>query len=106
MLKEANKGYITAFFGKGCTPMHWFKDHGYDVTDFHHKHPNGNAHGDWWEPAEKTQSQKTTPSVSSVWQRLLKIFLKQRGRDQKTVLHDGLSLCRARTEYIPQKHTS
>ena len=54
MLKESGKGYLTAFFGKGCSPMRWFKDHGYDETDFIHKHPNGNAHGDWWEPAEKT----------------------------------------------------
>jgi hypothetical protein len=34
--------------------MGWFKDHGYDETDFIHKHPNGNGHGDWWEPADKT----------------------------------------------------
>ena len=33
MLKESGKGYVSAFFGKGCTPMRWFKDHGYDVTD-------------------------------------------------------------------------
>lgn len=54
MIKQTNKGYTTAFFGKGCTPMGWFKDHGYDVTDFIHKHHNGNAHGDWWEPTTKT----------------------------------------------------
>ena len=47
MLKESGKDYVSAFFGKGCTPMRWFKDHGYDVTDFNHVHPNGNAHGDW-----------------------------------------------------------
>ena len=46
MLKESGKGYISGFFGKGCTPLGWFKDHGYDETDFIHKHPNGNAHGD------------------------------------------------------------
>ena len=54
MIKQADKDYVTAFFGKGCTPMGWFKDHGYDVTDFIHKHPNGNAHGDWWEPTTRT----------------------------------------------------
>ena len=53
MFKEADKGYVTAFFGKGCTPLKWFKSHGYDVTDFIHTHPNGNGHGDWWEPAPR-----------------------------------------------------
>ena len=68
-LQKCSKRLIkatTAFFGKGCTPMHWFKDHGYDVTDFHHKHPNGNAHGDC-EQSTKLQSLMMTPSVSSVW---------------------------------------
>jgi arylsulfatase A-like enzyme len=54
MFKEADEDYVTAIFGKGCSPMGWFKDHGYDETDFIHKHPNGNGHGDWWEPADKT----------------------------------------------------
>ena len=42
MFNEAGKDYVTAIFGKGCSPMGWFKDHGYDETDFIHKHPNGN----------------------------------------------------------------
>lgn len=83
MLKEADKGYVTAFFGKGCTPMHWFKDHGYDVTDFHHKHPNGNAHGDWWEPAEKTPIPDDDPKRVFSLAKTAREFLKQRGKDQK-----------------------
>ncbi|MDA7994538.1 MAG: sulfatase-like hydrolase/transferase, partial [Pirellulales bacterium] len=83
MLKEANKGYITAFFGKGCTPMHWFKDHGYDVTDFHHKHPNGNAHGDWWEPVNKTPIPDDDPKRVFSLAETAKNFLAERGRDQK-----------------------
>ena len=83
MLKEANKGYITAFFGKGCTPMHWFKDHGYDVTDFHHKHPNGNAHGDWWEPVNKTPIPDDDPKRVFSLAETAKNFLVERGRDQK-----------------------
>ncbi|GIS29172.1 MAG: hypothetical protein CM15mP130_2020 [Verrucomicrobiota bacterium] len=75
MLKESGKGYHSAFFGKGCTPLHWFKDHGYDETDFIHKHPNGNAHGDWWEPAEKTLIPEDDPeSVYSVWRKDQMIF--------------------------------
>ena len=82
MLKEADKEYVTAFFGKGCTPMHWFKDHGYDVTDFHHKHPNGNAHGDWWEPAEKTPIPADDPKRVFSLAKTAREFLKQRGKDQ------------------------
>ena len=83
MLKEADKGYVTAFFGKGCTPMHWFKDHGYDVTDFHHKHPNGNAHGDWWEPAEKTPIPDDDPKRVFSLAKTAQKFLTERGRDRK-----------------------
>ncbi|MBL6922876.1 MAG: sulfatase-like hydrolase/transferase [Akkermansiaceae bacterium] len=83
MLKEADKGYINAFFGKGCTPMGWFKDHGYDVTDFIHKHPNGNAHGDWWEPANKTPIPLDDPKRMFSLAKSSVDFLKQRGADNK-----------------------
>jgi arylsulfatase A-like enzyme len=83
MLKESDKGYITAFFGKGCTPMGWFKEHGYDVTDFIHKHPNGNAHGDWWEPAEKTPIPLDDPKRMISLARTSTGFLQERAKDQK-----------------------
>ena len=83
MLKEANEEYVTAFYGKGCTPMGWFKDHGYDVTDFHHKHPNGNGHGDWWEPADKTPIPDDDPKRVFSLAKTAQEFLKERGKDRK-----------------------
>jgi arylsulfatase A-like enzyme len=83
MLKEADKGYVTAFFGKGCTPLKWFKDHGYDVTDFIHTHPNGNAHGDWWEPTTKTPIPADDPKRVFSLARTANDFLKERGKDRK-----------------------
>ena len=83
MFKEADKGYVTAHFGKGATPMHWFKDHGYDVTDFVHKHPNGNAHGDWWEPADKTPIPLDDPKRMFSLAKTSVDFLKKRGQDKK-----------------------
>lgn len=83
MLKQADKGYVTAFFGKGCTPMRWFKDHGYDVTDFNHKHPNGNAHGDWWEPAYKTPIPEDDPKRVFSLAETARGFLQQRGKDRQ-----------------------
>jgi len=83
MFKEADKGYVSAFFGKGCSPMHWFKDHGYDVTDFIHTHPNGNAHGDWWEPTTKTPIPADDPKRVFSLARTSVGFLEERARDKK-----------------------
>ena len=83
MIKEADKGYVTAFFGKGCSPMGWFKDHGYDVTDFNHKHPNGNGHGDWWEPSDKTPIPLDDPKRVFSLAKTSSDFLKERGKDKK-----------------------
>ena len=83
MIKEADDEYVTAFFGKGCTPMRWFKEHGYDVTDFNHKTPNGNAHGDWWEPAYKTPIPLDDPKRVFSLARTAQQFLDQRGKDGK-----------------------
>ena len=83
MIKEADDEYVTAFFGKGCTPMRWFKEHGYDVTDFNHKTPNGNAHGDWWEPAYKTPIPLDDPKRVFSLARTAQQFLDQRGKDRK-----------------------
>lgn len=83
MLKQADRGYVTAFFGKGCTPMRWFKDHGYDMTDFNHKNPNGNAHGDWWEPAYKTPIPLDDPKRMFSLARTAQKFLRDRGSDQR-----------------------
>ena len=83
MLKEAGKDYVTAFFGKGCTPMHWFKDHGYDETDFIHKHPNGNAHGDWWEPAKRTPIPADDPKRVFSLAKSSVGFLEERAEDKK-----------------------
>ena len=83
MIKEADDEYVTAFFGKGCTPMRWFKEHGYDVTDFNHKTPNGNAHGDWWEPAYKTPIPLDDPKRVFSLARTAQQFLNQRGKDRK-----------------------
>ncbi len=82
MIKEADDEYVTAFFGKGCTPMRWFKDHGYDVTDFNHKNPNGNAHGDWWEPVYKTPIPLDDPKRVFSLARTAQQFLKERGKDR------------------------
>ncbi|MGI9241286.1 MAG: sulfatase [Verrucomicrobiales bacterium] len=83
MLKEANDNYVTAFFGKGCTPMGWFKDHGYDVTDFIHKHHNGNAHGDWWEPTTKTPIPLDDPKRVFSLAKTSVDFLEKRSADKK-----------------------
>ena len=83
MLKEADKGYTTAFFGKGCSPMGWFKDHGYDVTDFIHKTPNGNAHGDWWEPADKTPVPLDDPKRMVSLAKTSVDFLRERAKDDQ-----------------------
>ena len=83
MFKEANKGYVTAFFGKGCTPLGWFKNHGYDVTDFIHTHANGNAHGDWWEPTTKTPIPADDPKRVFSLAKTSVSFLQERAKDKK-----------------------
>jgi|TARA_B100001093_G_scaffold142307_1_gene134785 arylsulfatase A-like enzyme len=83
MLHEANKDYITAIFGKGCSPMGWFKDHGYDETDFIHLHPNSNGHGDWWEPADKTPIPLDDPKRMFSLAKTSTDFLKARADDKK-----------------------
>lgn len=83
MFNEAGKDYVTAIFGKGCSPMGWFKDHGYDETDFIHKHPNGNAHGDWWEPADKTPIPPDDPKRLFSLAKTSTDFLKARAEDEK-----------------------
>ena len=83
MFKEANEDYVTAIFGKGCSPMGWFKDHGYDETDFIHKHPNGNGHGDWWEPADKTPIPLDDPKRLFSLAKTSTDFLKARAEDEK-----------------------
>lgn len=109
MLKEADKGYISAFFGKGCTPMGWFKDHGYDVTDFNHVHPNGNAHGDWWEPTTRTPIPPDDPKRLFSLARTSVAFLEERAEDKKpfflTISHyalhvDNQSLKSTRKKYL------
>jgi arylsulfatase A-like enzyme len=83
MFKEADEDYVTAIFGKGCSPMGWFKDHGYDETDFIHKHPNGNGHGDWWEPADKTPIPLDDPKRLFSLAKTSTDFLKARAEDAK-----------------------
>lgn len=109
MLKESGKGYISGFFGKGCTPLGWFKDHGYDETDFIHKHPNGNAHGDWWEPADKTLIPLDDPKRVFSLARTSNAFLEKRAKDKKpfflTISHYALhvrnmSLKSTRRKYL------
>ena len=109
MLKESGKGYHSAFFGKGCTPLGWFKDHGYDETDFLHKHPNGNAHGDWWEPAEKTLIPEDDPKRLFSLARNSIGYLERRASDKKpfflTISHYALhvrnmSLKSTRRKYL------
>ena len=109
MLKQTDKGYVSAFFGKGCTPMGWFKDHGYDVTDFIHKHPNGNAHGDWWEPTKKTPIPDDDPKRVFSLARSSQKFLRERAKDKKpfflTISHYALhvrntSLKSTREKYL------
>ena len=109
MLKETGKGYHSAFFGKGCTPLGWFKDHGYDETDFIHKHPNGNAHGDWWEPAEKTLIPEDDPKRLFSLARNSIAYLEKRALDKKpfflTISHYALhvrnmSLKSTRRKYL------
>ena len=83
MFQQANQDYVTAIFGKGCSPMGWFKDHGYMVTDFIHKHPNGNGHGDWWEPAEKTPIPLDDPKRLFSLAKSTTEFLRERAEDNK-----------------------
>ena len=109
MIKAANKNHVTAFFGKGCTPMGWFKDHGYDVTDFNHKHPNGNAHGDWWEPHTKTPIPDNDPKRVFSLAKTSIDFLEKRAEDKKpfflTISHYAVhvrnsSLAKTRKKYL------
>ena len=83
MFKEADEDYVTAIFGKGCSPMGWFKDHGYDETDFIHQNPNGNGHGDWWEPADKTPIPLDDPKRLFSLAKTSTDFLKARADDEK-----------------------
>lgn len=83
MFKEADKDYVTAIFGKGCSPMGWFKDHGYDETDFIHQNPNGNGHGDWWEPSDKTPIPLDDPKRLFSLAKTSTDFLKARAEDEK-----------------------
>ena len=83
MFKDADEDYVTAIFGKGCSPMGWFKDHGYDETDFIHKHPNGNGHGDWWEPTDKTPIPLDDPKRLFSLAKTSTDFLKARAEDEK-----------------------
>ena len=103
MFKEADKGYVSAFFGKGCSPMHWFKDHGYDVTDFIHTHPNGNAHGDWWEPTTKTPIPADDPKRVFSLARTSVGFLEERARDKKPFFM-MISHYAVHAEHLPEKH--
>ncbi len=56
MLKEAGRNYATAMFGKGASALGRFEDAGYDVTDELPGEPggNGNGHGSFWDPKNKT----------------------------------------------------
>jgi arylsulfatase A len=83
MMKEATLGYHTAFFGKGCSPMGWFKDHGYHVTDFNSKSPNGNAHGDWLEPSDRTPIPADDPKRMFSLARTSIDYLNERAADKK-----------------------
>ncbi|MCH2175028.1 MAG: sulfatase [Lentisphaeria bacterium] len=46
IIKEADKGYVTAHFGKGMG-LGFMRDFGYDVTDEYDIGENGNFHGDY-----------------------------------------------------------
>ena len=56
MLKESGRNYATAMFGKGASALGRFEDAGYDVTDELPGEPggNGNGHGSYWDPKNKT----------------------------------------------------
>ena len=108
MIKAANQNHVTAFFGKGCTPMGWFKDHGYDVTDFNHKHPNGNAHGDWWEPHTKTPIPDNDPKRVFSLAKTSIDFLQNRAEDKKpfflTISHYAVHVRNSSLEKTRRKY--
>lgn len=56
MFKESGRNYTTAMFGKGASALGRFEDAGYDVTDELPGEPggNGNGHGSYWDPKNKT----------------------------------------------------
>ncbi len=56
MFKESGRNYATAMFGKGASTLGRFEDAGYDVTDELPGEPggNGNGHGSYWDPKNKT----------------------------------------------------
>jgi hypothetical protein len=62
--------------------MRWFKDHGYDVTDFNHKHSNGNGHGDWWEPTDRTPIPMDDPKRVFSLAKTSSDFLKERAKNR------------------------
>ena len=53
------------------------------VTDFIHQNPNGNGHGDWWEPAEKTPIPLDDPKRMFSLAKSSTEFLKARAEDEK-----------------------
>ena len=53
------------------------------VTDFIHQNPNGNGHGDWWEPAEKTPIPLDDPKRMFSLAKSSTEFLKARTEDEK-----------------------
>ena len=60
VLKAANKGYVTAHFGKGMNVRRM--DHaGYDVTDEFDQGSNGNGHGRYIDVKEKTPIPNDNP---------------------------------------------
>ncbi|MCH2175156.1 MAG: sulfatase [Lentisphaeria bacterium] len=60
VLKAANKGYVSAHFGKGIE-IGWMKDLGYDVTDENDIGPNGNFHGDYTDIKSQTPLAEDNP---------------------------------------------
>jgi arylsulfatase A len=61
MLKASGKNYATAMFGKGVSQLKRFDEQGYDVTDENTKGGNGNGHGQWWNPENKTPFPEDDP---------------------------------------------
>jgi arylsulfatase A-like enzyme len=80
VLKAANRGYVTAHFGKGMGVRRM--DHaGYDVTDEFDKGPNGNGHGSYIDVKRKTPIPNDNPKrVVDLTKRSVEFVQKHAGQ--------------------------
>ena len=84
MFKESGRNYTTAMFGNGASALGRFEDAGYDVTDEIPGEPggNGNGHGSYWDPKNKTPFPSDNPKRIHSLRRDSVAFVKEHAGKQ------------------------